>query len=103
MRAPGQRSIFGGDVERPRQYGKRFAGAPHGHAAPPGSGPPGETCGTCANCRIRRIHEHNVYKCAITESHWTKDRETDVLKSSPACARWHAGTPILINAFGKPI
>lgn len=99
-RTPQQRGIFGG-YEPP--HGKKFAGPAAGYAAPPGSGPIGETCGTCANCRIRRVHERNVYKCALREKDWTHDRSSDVLIRSPACLRFHAGKPVLINNFGKPI
>jgi len=101
--APGQRNIFDGHMERPRQYGKRFAGSARGHASAPGTGPAEESCGTCANCRMLRIKDHNVYKCGLVQEHWTHDRETDVLKSSPACARWRAGAPVHVNIFGKPV
>lgn len=100
---PAQRNIFDGHIERAREYGKRFAGSANGYAAKPGTGPADQSCGTCGNCRVRKIKCHNVYKCGLCEALWTHDRGTDVLKRSPACARWRAGEPVLINAFGKPI
>jgi len=102
MRTPAQRSIFGGGLEPPRTD-HRFAPAAHGYAAPPGSGPPGDTCGSCGNCRVRKIKGHNVYKCALREKDWTHDRATDVLVRSPACIKHRAGKPIEINLWGKPI
>ena len=98
---PQQRSFFGGS-EPPRDV-QRFPSAPAGYAAPPGSGPRGETCGTCAHCRVRRIRGHDVYKCAQRERDWSHDRSTDVLVRSPACLKHKAGKPAPINAFGKPI
>jgi len=101
MGTPMQRSIFGGEGPA-RAHGSKFAAAPAGYAAPPGSGPPGETCGTCANCRVRKIKKHNIYKCGLRADSWTQDRATDVLVRSPACQRWRAGKPQPTNAWGKP-
>lgn len=98
MTKPAQHSIFGG-YERDR--GSKFPGPPQGYAAPPGGGPPGETCGTCGNCRVLRVRDHNLYKCGLRSDQWTRDRETDVLKGSPACAKFHKGQPQHTNAWGK--
>lgn len=42
----------------------------HGHAARPGTGPAGETCGTCAS--IRRVGGHHTFfKCVLIRPNWT--------------------------------
>lgn len=90
-RAPGQFSIFGG-VERARDQRPRHSARPNGYAAAPGSGPGGETCGTCRFCRTRQ-RKRSYQKCALMLSTWTNERSTDVLLHSPACAKWAAGEP----------
>lgn len=58
-----------------------------GYAAPPGSGPPGETCKTCEH--YARIRRGNTYrKCALMKPHWTGGPGTDILARSPACRFW---------------
>lgn len=55
---------------------------PRGYAAPPGTGPPGETCGSCEHlARVRRFT-----KCDLRA--WTHTRRTDVLVRAAACQRW---------------
>lgn len=57
---------------------------PRGYAAPPGTGPQGETCGSCRHlCRGRRWA-----KCAMIEGKWTHSRKTDVLVGAHACSKW---------------
>lgn len=56
----------------------------NGYASVPGSGPPGETCGSCAFVRKRmRFH-----KCKLMCHRWTNSYGTDVLLKSPACRKW---------------
>ncbi len=53
-----------------------------GYAAPPGTGPAGETCGTCAF-----INEGwRFRKCSIGRI--TSGAATDILVSAPACRLW---------------
>lgn len=67
--------------------GRRKDPAPAGYAASPGTGPEGETCRSCAHYTRREFAK--VYlKCALMRHAWTGGRKTDVLASSPACARW---------------
>ena len=58
-----------------------------GYAAQPGTGPAGETCGSC---RHKSRHEMaNVwYKCELMRPYWTGGRGTDISTRSPACRRW---------------
>ena len=41
-----------------------------GHASVPGSGPAGETCGSCASLR-KRSGSRNYMKCSLTQGRWT--------------------------------
>lgn len=63
------------------------AGQAHGYAALPGTGPKGETCGSCAH--LYRKHMAKTYlKCELMAAKWTGGHGTDVLARSPACQRW---------------
>lgn len=53
-----------------------------GYAAEPGSGPPGQTCGTCAFISMGRRFK----KCGIGTI--TSGEATDILVSAPACRLW---------------
>jgi len=88
--APAQFSIFGG-TERPKVDNPRTVPA-NGYAMRPGTGPEGETCGTCAHC-CRRTRNRAYYKCGLCVANWTASRVSDVLLKSPACAKWQAGEP----------
>lgn len=89
-----QFGLLSGAPEPPRIHHRARYARASGYAAPPGTGPEGETCGTCAHCRIRAIGKHRrVYKCALMINAWNGDRATDVLKRSPACAKFAHGQP----------
>ena len=58
-----------------------------GYAAMPGTGPEGETCGSCDHLVRKRLAR--VYrKCGLMEHHWTGGKGTDVLTNAPACRNW---------------
>ena len=64
----------------------------HGHAAMPGSGPVGETCGSCAH--LFRNQQAKVYlKCDLMRAYWTGGYGTDVRAGDAACRRW-ASAPV---------
>lgn len=66
---------------------KRKPTVPRGYAAPPGSGPAGETCRTCAH--YARIKYAKTYlKCARMKAVWTGGPGTDIKAGSPACRLW---------------
>jgi len=71
---PSPTDLFGGTS-------RRFAGA--GYAASPGTGPAGQTCGTCAHCR-RQID--GWHKCALVLE--TASKKTDISRRAPACLAW---------------
>ena len=81
---------LGGDTVTLPKRGRHYV-EPRGYAMPPGTGPKGETCGSCRN--LVRIVRSNVYpKCKLTRSHWTHSRRTDVLVRAPACSKWERRT-----------
>lgn len=58
-----------------------------GHAAPVGSGPPGETCGTCQHLS-RRTMAKTYLKCELMRAKWTGGGATDVRARDAACSKW---------------
>ena len=76
--------LFGREPDKPR--GKHYV-EPRGYAAQPGTGPAGETCGTCQHAR-RIVMGKTFHKCALAKAKWTHGRKTDVLAGSPACSKW---------------
>lgn len=57
------------------------------HASIPGTGPAGETCGTCANLIHKRMAKTYI-KCGLTRAMWTGGAGTDVRAKDPACSKW---------------
>jgi hypothetical protein len=57
------------------------------HPYPPGSGPPGQSCGTCAKLCVRDF-KHKYFKCNVLKKFWTAGPATDVRKKDPACMSW---------------
>ena len=92
---PQQQGIFGG--AEPARINRQALAQPKpaGYAATPGSGPEGETCGSCSFCRFKLIRGRRVYKCGRMAGCWTRGRESDVNKRSPACSEWAEGQPLL--------
>lgn len=69
-----------------KKKGKRDESA-RGHVARPGSGPAGESCGTCRHlCRIK--HAKTYLKCGLVRHAWTASPKTDIRAKSPACQLW---------------
>jgi len=58
--------------------------------APVGSGPTGETCGTCI-FYSRVTYKSSTYtKCAKMEPAWTHGAASDIKRHWPACREWAA-------------
>jgi len=57
------------------------------HAAPPGTGPEGETCGSCRYLGGKRM-SRTWYKCVLRKKEWTSGSGTDVRKKDAACRLW---------------
>lgn len=60
-----------------------------GHAARPGTGPAGETCGTCRHYTVRQMAK-TYRKCGLMRAAWTGGPGTDIRKRDPACSLWDA-------------
>jgi len=61
-----------------------------GYAAPPGTGPEGQSCGTCGHYR-RAHHQAGVFlKCGLLQHCWTHGPGTDIKAGSPSCRLWEA-------------
>ncbi|MGH8326882.1 MAG: hypothetical protein ACRET2_08985 [Steroidobacteraceae bacterium] len=72
------------------QGGKHYV-TPRGYAAPPGTGPAGETCGSCKHCGRMRQAKRWI-KCLLMRARWSHGRATDILARSPACSKWESPT-----------
>ena len=59
--------------------------------APIGSGPAGETCGTCRHKTYKRLAKAYM-KCGLMQAHWTGGAGSDIKARWPACAQW-SGKP----------
>ena len=68
-------------VEQPKQR-------QNGYAAPPGTGPHGETCRSCKHYRSVRYHDKTYPKCWLMVKAWTHGYGSDIRASSPACRWW---------------
>ena len=62
-----------------------------GHATAPGTGPAGETCGSCAHL-YRRQMAKVYHKCELNRAKWSGGGKTDVKVRDPACEKWAAPT-----------
>lgn len=96
--APPPADLFGHDApartdaERKRMR-RRAASAPRGHAALPGTGPDGETCGTCRHM-VRRKFSKAFLKCGLNEAAWTRGPASDIRARDAACRKWEPSPPV---------
>jgi hypothetical protein len=75
-----------------RKLKGRSSPVPNGHAARPGSGPEGETCGSCSHLYRNRMSK-TYLKCSLMRARWTGGGATDVRARDPACLKWAAISP----------
>lgn len=81
-------TTLGGETVTVKKRGKHYV-EPRGYAAPPGTGPAGETCKTCKHYTHR--HWGGTYrKCMLNRAKWTRGPGTDIRAGSPACSKWEA-------------
>lgn len=74
------------DPDAPMRPKKRKPTPSKGYAAPPGTGPKGETCKTCKHYYIG--HRGHYRKCALMRARWTGGPGTDIKAGAPACRSW---------------
>lgn len=83
----GGKAVPGSRLRRIRRTGKAPV-AREGWADKPGTGPAGETCGSCTYCEAFHYRKR-YYKCAAREGdHWKGGRATDIRPLDPACSKW---------------
>ena len=58
------------------------------HAAAPGTGPAGETCGTCKFLYRAEYHNKVYKKCEKLRASWTRSYGTDIRCKDSACYFW---------------
>jgi hypothetical protein len=76
---------LGGDIVTVKRRGKHYI-EPRGYYYHPGTGPEGETCGSCKHITPGRRWR----KCGLNRARWTHSRGTDILVRAPACKYWEA-------------
>jgi hypothetical protein len=89
------KDLFGDEVDldamwnAPMRSGgkKRKPTQKRGHAWKPGTGPEGETCGTCRHC-VRKHLAKTYIKCGKNEAAWTGGTATDIRVKDAACKFW---------------
>lgn len=72
--------------------GKNYV-KPWGYYMPPGTGPTGETCGTCEHIVYRGNTAGHYLECLRAKAKWTHGRKSDILAGSPACSGWESAQP----------
>jgi hypothetical protein len=73
--------------------GKHYV-EPRGGADRPGTGPKGETCGSCEHLfRVRTGSGKSFPKCLLNRAKWTHGGATDVRVRWDACSKWEAKKP----------
>lgn len=73
--------------ELPQPYPPR-----KGHAADPGTGPKGETCGSCEHYARSSFNVKTFRKCILMKPHWTHGPGSDIRAKDPACKEWKEAT-----------
>lgn len=63
-----------------------------GYAWGPGTGPEGETCGSCEHSVRVRGGVRKFSKCELMRARWTHGPGSDILLKSPACKKWERAT-----------
>lgn len=74
-------------IEEARALKKRREPTPNGYAWAPGTGPAGETCGSCVSLHRNELAK-TYLKCERNRAKWTGGRKSDILARSPACKFW---------------
>jgi hypothetical protein len=71
---------------------KRKPTPKRGHYFKPGTGPEGETCGTCKHLTRRHLAKTYI-KCGLNERNWTGGPGSDIRVKDAACKFWEPDTP----------
>lgn len=79
-------TTIGGATVEAKPRGKHYV-APRGGADRPGTGPEGETCGSCKHHAVIRLAK-NYHKCELNRACWTGGGKTDIRVKWAACSKW---------------
>lgn len=74
-------------AERDAAKRKRKPTPKRGHYFTPGTGPEGETCGTCKHL-FRNQRSKTYLKCGLNRVHWTGGEGSDIRAKDAACKFW---------------
>lgn len=77
-----------GKVGRRGPRGGKHYVVPRGYAAPPGTGPAGETCKSCTHRVVSGSGKRRYQKCGLNRAKWTGGPGSDILVKSAACKKW---------------
>ncbi len=58
------------------------------HPDRPGTGPVGETCGSCGHRVLIHYHNKTYNKCGVLRGLWTHGPGTDLRRKDVACSHW---------------
>ena len=88
MSGPAQLTFttIGGDTVTVQPRGKHYIQL-RGYADHPGTGPKGETCGSCSHHVISSMGKQ-YHKCDLARAKWTGGRGSDILVRAEACSKW---------------
>jgi hypothetical protein len=78
------------DIELGDDRRRRSGPLQKGHAAAPGTGPKGETCGTCRHPVRVQLSSKAVFKCGLARRYWTGGTATDIRCKDAACGFWRS-------------
>jgi hypothetical protein len=92
------KDMFGNELTETeaRDLLKRKTPIPRGHYFTPGTGPAGETCGTCKHRVLRGNSEgrgRGHQKCGLNRANWTHGPRSDIRAKDPACKFWEREEP----------
>lgn len=90
-----QRDLLGQLMAAPltkARKSKRNPTKPRGYFYHPGSGPAGETCGSCQHIFRNRLAK-TYLKCSLNSAKWTGGPGSDIRARSPACKYWATPQP----------
>ena len=80
-------TTLGGAVVTVPKRGKHYV-QQRGYVAPPGTGPAGETCGSCQHIKRVAGGARVFRKCGLNQARWTGGPGSDILAGAPACRKW---------------
>ena len=80
------KGLYGDDVAA---FDRKRNAEDNAHPAPPGTGPNGETCGTCKHIRRAGTGSGKRFrKCWLMRRFWTHSYGTDIRCKDEACKWW---------------